>query len=245
MGGSCSDGQKRDWEESKDGKGEDGEGQGPKESDKIGEEDAKWVINKVAQNVKNWNTQWGDKPGGLERWAQSILNPQVDWRTWLRNTISRSVEFVRGQFFTSYKAHSRRRHPNFILPGKVSPNPRITIIVDTSGSMSDDLLGNCLSEVQGVLKSVPVSHITVVAGDTHVGSKSTIRNINQVKLVGGGGTDMGALVEANVEGTDVIIVLTDGYTPWCQPVKPRVIACVFSDEPVPSWIDTIRIRPDT
>jgi hypothetical protein len=56
---------------------------------------------------------------------------------------------------------------------------------------------------------------------------------------------MGAIIEENWEGNDLVIVVTDGYTPWCDPIPKKVIACVLTDENVPSWIDVVRIKADS
>jgi predicted metal-dependent peptidase len=68
-----------------------------------------------------------------------------------------------------------------------------------------------------------------------------------VELGGGGGTDMRVGIEKALAGRDrpqVVIVLTDGYTPWPEESPScRLIAALVGDgapEP-PGWVETVRI----
>jgi Mg-chelatase subunit ChlD len=71
-----------------------------------------------------------------------------------------------------------------------------------------------------------------------------------VKLLGGGGTDMGAGLAAAVElapRPDLIIVLTDGRTPWPARAPDRAKVVVGLLDPagsVPGWARSVTIEPD-
>lgn len=228
-GGSCSDGERREWE----GEGTD--------NDAKSEDEGDFIIRKTASNIIN--SPPGNTPVSMKLWAQKVLEPKYDWRSKLRNLSNAVLNPIRGQLRTSFKFPSRRSG-EFIWPGKYNPNPKVLVIVDTSGSMGG-LLESCMAEVKGILRSIPSRNITFVSGDTTTSTKKKIRNVNQATLGGGGGTDMGAIIQENWEGNDLVIVITDGYTPWCEPIPKKVIACVLTDELVPSWIDEVRIKPDS
>ena len=228
FGGSCSDGVDREWEESGDS------------NNAKSEQEADFIIEKTARDIKSCGI--GDMPASLKIWADKVLQSKVDWRAKLRNVTNAVINPIRGTMRSSFKFPSRRSG-EFIWPGKYNPNPNVLVIHDTSGSMNG-LEADCLAEVKGILKSVPSKNITYVCGDTQTANKKKVRKIEDVDMSGGGGTDMGAIIEQNWKGNDLVIVITDAYTPWCKPIPKKVICCAMTDEPVPSWIETIRVKPE-
>ncbi len=134
------------------------------------------------------------------------------------------------------------------LPSPISPVPRATVIVDTSGSMGSKELAQALGVVEQGLRSVPSGGIRVLAGDRCVQSAQKVFRADQVELKGGGGTDMGRLIEQAADerpAPDAIVVVTDGWTRWPKSkVRPRVVACL-TEQPssdsykVPDWITTV------
>lgn len=234
-GGSGSDGDKKEWE--KDAEGENG-------NDAVGEEESNIIIQRVAKAIKHC-TEPGSLSAGMKRWAEDELEPKVDWRKPLRSVISHSLDMVRGLLFRSFRFPSRRQD-ELILPGTAQPNPKVAVIIDTSGSMYDELLSQCLAEIKGLLRVVK-NGVTYISGDTHTCAKGKTNNVKGVKLEGGGGTDMGRIIEENQKGYDLIIVLTDGYTGWCDKIKPKVVACIvtgddFNYTAPPSWITTVYVK---
>ena len=136
------------------------------------------------------------------------------------------------------------------MPRHVQPAPDVTVVVDTSGSMSDRDLGLALGAIQQGLRTVPGDRLEVISGDTRVAECQKVFSVRQVALAGGGGTDMGAIVEEicrRRKAPDVIVVVTDGYTPWpSRPVRPTVVAAltrVHEAWGVPEWIHKVEICP--
>ena len=138
-----------------------------------------------------------------------------------------------------------------VLPALRRPVPEVAVVCDTSGSMTDDLLSEVLAEVQGILRGVGVRDrgLRVLACDVVVHAARRVSNASQVELVGSGGTNMGAGIEAAARGRPrpgVIVVLTDGYTPW--PNEPPkgctvVVGLLGAAAPwPPAWARTVRIE---
>ena len=118
------------------------------------------------------------------------------------------------------------------------------IIVDTSGSVSEDEITELLSEVEGIARVNGVAQgISIIPCDSEVGEIQKLRSVHgvaEIKLTGGGGTDMGVGIAAAIKLKPipkVVIVLTDGYTPWPESLDPRVdslIVCCSAEESIAS-----------
>jgi predicted metal-dependent peptidase len=194
-------------------------------------------------------------PGEWARWVERILEPTVPWQQVLAASVRRSVGWASGRADYTYGRMSRRQgaFPRIVLPGMTRPVPNVAVVVDTSGSVDDTLLSQALGEVDGALAAVGVagSRISVLACDAAVHAVSRVRSARDVALGGGGGTDLRVGIDSACRlrpRADVIIVLTDGYTPWPdrQPAV-AVIAGVLGRHgwplpPTPSWTTRIECR---
>jgi predicted metal-dependent peptidase len=204
----------------------------------------------VAQQVLA-GKQAGDVPAGLLRWAADVLTPKVDWRRALAAELRKAVADTAGAVDYSYRRPSRRAAAagNVVLPALRRPVPEVAVVCDTSGSMSDDLLAASLAEVEGLLGALGLARrLRVLACDTAVGAAQRITSARQVELVGGGGTDMGAGIAAAAAlrpRPAVIVVLTDGYTPWPDgaPRGTKVVIGLLGDDApdAPDWARAIRV----
>ncbi len=163
----------------------------------------------------------GSQPGEWSRWVEQVLEPKVSWQQVLSSSVRRAVAFTAGSTHPTYRRLSRRQaaSPRAVLPGSQRAVPAVAIVVDTSGSMDDGLLAQALGEVDGVLQSLgtAVGTVQVYSCDAAVSAASTVRRARDLQLVGGGGTDLRVGITAAVAGRprpEVVIVLTDGDTPW-------------------------------
>ncbi|MGI8808377.1 MAG: vWA domain-containing protein, partial [Acidimicrobiales bacterium] len=163
----------------------------------------------------------GRLSAGWRRWAEDMLDPKVDWRRVLAAEIRKGLSTVSGRVDYTYRRPSRRASasPDIVMPALERPVPEVLILCDTSGSMGDEELATVLAEVDGLLKGVGLARnrVRVMAVDAAVQSVQSVTNARQINLVGGGGTDMGAGLAAAVRlrpRPSVIVVLTDGMTPW-------------------------------
>lgn len=170
----------------------------------------------------------GDVPGGLVRWANEQLQPpKVPWQSKLARTARRAVTFKAGA--TDYRRDrvARRQAAYGVLPGTPllpalrAPVPKVSVVIDTSGSMGDAELNRALSETAAVLKVA--QRVEFLASDAKVHEVRSVQNIRDVRklMVGGGGTDFRPVFTALDKAKhrpDVVVFITDGIGP--APVEP-------------------------
>lgn len=204
---------------------------------------------RVAVDYRGHITTRGTEPGELTRWIRHVNQPVVPWRQVLSSAVRRSISWAAGQEDFTYARRSRRQAatPQVILPGMHRPVPNVALVVDTSGSVDDGLLAQALAEVDGALtgSGVPGAQVSVVACDAAVHAVSRVRSSREVVVAGGGGTDLRVGIAAAVAGRprpDVVVVLTDGYTPWPTdpPVRTSMVIGLLARTgdplpPTPAW----------
>lgn len=203
-------------------------GNGKDKAPGLGDAEADLLRKQVAREIQAASQQRGNVPAGWKRWADAILEPPtVPWQKELRAMVSNAMTMARGCADYSYAKPSRRgSFAGVIQPAMVRPDPDAAVVIDTSGSMGDDLLAAALCEIQGILRACGQRRIPVLCCDAAVsGGVQRVSSALQVQLSGGGGTDMGVgIAEAEKLRASVIIVLTDGYTPWPQqPPKSQLV----------------------
>lgn len=196
----------------------------------------------------------GSVPGTILRWAQALAQPKVDWRKRLAHLIRSGLakaSLDRQDY--SFRRLSRRtlsalaQGPRSTLhPALQAPAPEVLVVVDTSGSVQGTELEQALSELQGLLQAAQVP-VTVAAGDVDLAWIGQVSRVDQVQLVGGGGTDMGRVLDQVLAKTkkvfDLVVVLTDGWTPWPKEKPCRAPIIVVSwDLEGPSWAETVLLK---
>ncbi|MDZ7378135.1 MAG: VWA-like domain-containing protein [candidate division KSB1 bacterium] len=131
----------------------------------------------------------------------------------------------------------------------VRRSPRAAVIVDTSGSMSEYDLGAALGAVKNIIESTGHA-VDVFCADSEILTRVRTRSVREVKdvLKGGGGTDMATAIERVIKERNkpsVIVVLTDGITPWPirKPSVPIIVGLIGDGEyPPPKWARVVRIK---
>jgi len=154
----------------------------------------------------------GTLPSGLERMITKMLAPKIPWQEVL-------TRFVTSQAKDDYTFKSPNRrfvHAGLYLPTLNNPRlDNIGIIVDTSGSISEEQLNEFASEMQSIMHLYPGTEAEVLYVDTEVANHQTM-DAEDFALVpkGGGGTDFAPGFEWFDEhkiDPACIIYFTDGY----------------------------------
>jgi predicted metal-dependent peptidase len=207
------------------------------------------VAEAVRERAKQRQTP--NKTNGWTRWAEAIEGPGLDWRSELRRWFRASTAATRGRNDYSYSRPSRRTVSGVVLPGLIAHPPLVAIIVDTSGSMSDQMVGRAWNEVLAAIRSVGVRRhqVRVYSTDT-VATRVAVASMGKrVPLIGGGGTDLREGITAAIRDRPkpgLIVVFTDGETPWPdqRPSCPVTIVLLRQggvDITTPSWARTVTI----
>ncbi|GAB7046806.1 vWA domain-containing protein [Catenuloplanes indicus] len=219
----------------------------------VGATEAQTLRRQAAEAMRAHQRGRGTLPAGWQRWSSQILEPTVDWRQILAGTVRSAVAWASGAVDYTYRRPSRRStaQRGVVLPGLRRPMPGVAVVVDTSGSMSGADLAAAMAEIAGVLRQVGIggNRVAVLACDAAVATTQRIARVEDLTLTGGGGTDMRAGITAAAAlplAPDVIIVLTDGDTPWpAEPPPARLIAALVGHRaaPPPSWATVVQVGP--
>jgi predicted metal-dependent peptidase len=245
--GSGADGQERGYEEGEPGPDNPMSG--------LSEIEARMVRKEVAKEIREAVKNRGNVPGGWKLWADEELGvPKYDWRSELRKVLSRSIHTIPGDSVRTFRRLSRRCSAighKAILPSHRDSAPQVCIVQDTSGSMGVDNMRSSLEETKGLLKAVQAG-VTYINCDAAADKAQAVTSVRNIDLHGGGGTDMRVGIKAALDSypdPDVIILFTDGYTPWPDNKLPKGIqlvvclvgqsACDAND--VPSWCKVVKI----
>lgn len=204
--GSGADGLERDWDLGADG------------AHGLGDQERDAVRFCVAQGI---TARPGNVPKGWQRWAQEAFHPPQPWRALLGAAVRSAASGPGvGEDYT-YGRPSRRSAslPGIILPSLRRRPPRVCVVIDTSGSVSDAELGSAMLEVAAIGRAVGGRRdmVTVLSCDAAARVAVPLCRAEGIPLVGGGGTDLRtgfAKALLTNPRPDVIVVLTDGQTPW-------------------------------
>lgn len=170
----------------------------------------------------------GQLSGNLERLVNNLLHPQVPWPELLREYMTRIV-----QDDESWSRRNRRFN-HVYLPARHSVRMKEFIVIgDTSGSITQQDLDKVAAEVNAVADLVRPERIRAVWADTKVKHEEVFEQGDELKLkpMGGGGTDMRVpLRYVEQYDPEVVVMITDGYTPWItEPTPYPLIVCCTTD----------------
>ncbi|MEV3855619.1 VWA-like domain-containing protein [Streptomyces sp. NPDC050095] len=197
----------------------------------------------------------GDAPQGWRRWAAEAFHPPQPWRELLGAALRSAASGPGGGENHSYRRPSRRSAsvPRVLLPSLRRVPPRVCVVIDTSGSVSDAELGSALLEVAAIARAVGGRRdlVSVISCDAAAGVAASLCRAEHLELIGGGGTDLRsgfARALRSGHGPDVIVALTDGWTPWpaVQPPCRTVVGLFhrpghYDRTPPPSWARVVTI----
>lgn len=158
----------------------------------------------------------GRIPAGIKRLISDFTEPKMDWRQLLRM----NIQSIFKSNFSFARPNRKSQHSGAILPGMMNEETiDVSISIDMSGSISDAMAKDFLSEVKGIMDEYVDFKLDIWCFDTEIYNYAQFTGDNadeimDYKCAGGGGTDF----EANwtfMKDQDInpkkFIMFTDGY----------------------------------
>ena len=124
----------------------------------------------------------GSLPAGIEQEISTILEPEVDWRHALWKYVGKTP--------ADFDDLDRRFiYKGLYLESLLTEAVEVSVCIDTSGSVSDELLMQFTGELKGILRSYPNVKCSLFFADTDLAGPYEIDRIEQMpKAIGRGGT---------------------------------------------------------
>ncbi len=167
-------------------------------------------LEKLRKSLAQQSTSYGNSSLADQRNISDIGNaiPLINWTRLLKSAIKIDEDW-------SYL--NPELESGIIMP-TIDPIEKneTEIVLDTSGSIDDDLLRNFLRECKNILKE---SKVKVGCFDTKFYGFSEVKSskdIENLKFQGGGGTDFDAAVNAFSKNANNKIIFTDGWASMPQ-----------------------------
>lgn len=188
----------------------------------------------------------GTVPAGVERIINELKNPILDWRTILNDFVQEDI-----CDYSFSPPDKRMEDSPFFLPDfneKDESAKNLLFMIDTSGSMSNDAITDCYSEIYGAIQQFN-GKLTGKLGffDAVVVEPVPFEDEDEFKIIrpkGGGGTSFHIIFDYVREKMQddlpvSIIILTDGYAPYPDETAAMDIPVLWiinnKDAQAPSW----------
>jgi predicted metal-dependent peptidase len=158
-----------------------------------------------------------EKPANLERHYPKSRS-SVNWRAQLERFVLRGA-----QDYVWNPPDRRMMAHDLIYPSLAGNVLRIAVAVDTSGSISLELIGKFMAEVKAMTRAHPQISGLVLYADASVNGVHDLLRAPPPSVRGGGGTGFDPVfreLERRREIVQVLVYLTDGQ-PVAWPTRPR------------------------
>jgi len=172
------------------------------------------IKDKVKQSVR----RAGNIPGEAKELVDAILKePTIPWQHLVKMFSNRVLSSTRS---CSWKRKNRRTSCEYIPGKKRNWETDLVLIIDVSGSVSAEDFIEFKSEIKQIFSLV--KSLVIIMVDGKIQAEYTLRNIDQIELIGRGGTCfIPALERAKELNPGGIIFFTDGYPcdGWGDPMN--------------------------
>ena len=173
----------------------------------------------------------GNLPGDLVSIVSEMNKSQVNWKQQLRQM------FVSTQKSIKEATRKRRnRRYGILQPGsKRKPKLKVTVAVDTSGSMLGEPLKHAWAELTAIYNSFPDIEIIVIEADCVVQNIYEFDPKNTPEFKGAGGTSYSPAIKKAAEMKTELLIFIGDMDAADKPEKPKfpVVWCVTGNSNPP------------
>jgi predicted metal-dependent peptidase len=197
----------------------------------------------------------GNLPAGLKRLVGSVLDPKVAWQDIIRTTINRTFGQDGYDWSNADKRMMTRPDPMFFARSSSFGSGTIAIGVDTSGSITNDMVDRFFGEMGGIIADLNPAKFIVIWCDAKVDRVDILDEptdlvdlkqlIDNEGFGGGGGTDFRPVFkEIDELGLEVdgLVFFTDlyGSFPDRAPEYPVIWASINNGKG--PWGETVHVE---
>ncbi len=209
-------------------------------------------LRSASQNIriKESSNNCGNIPLCAQRVLQELSKAQTDWRTLLTDFVQEEV--LDYSFNPPDKRYSESDFfiPDFNVSYDLVPG-NVLFMIDTSGSVSDDMIARAYSEIKGAIDQFDgkiTGHLgffdaSVVPAQPFVDLDTLLKILPR----GGGGTSFHAVfdyVDSLEEKPTSIVILTDGEARFPKEERAKgipVLWLIIDNKITPPWGKTARV----
>lgn len=152
----------------------------------------------------------GKFPGHLKTLVGEILQPKLDWKTILRDMVTSCAK----NDYRLIPPNMKHLYRGIYLPGTTGEEINIAVVIDTSGSISDEEIKKFLAEIKGICDAYTDFTIHLLSCDARIHQRWELHPFDPLptEFTGRGGTSfVEPIVECAKLDITSLFYLTDGY----------------------------------
>ena len=202
------------------------------------------VTNTVIRAVHHMQAEGHTVPAEIAIAIEKLINPKLNWKEILYQYIDAKVKED-----SSWRKPNRRYQPAFYLPTRYTDAlENLTVAIDTSGSMTLDMLQEILSEIQYINETIKPTNLTILDCDADIHNIYKVDHNDHIltyKFSGGGGTSFYPVIDYCKEhDTNLLVYFTDLDAQQITEKQdyPIIWVCSTNHAPAPTGI-TIYANP--
>jgi predicted metal-dependent peptidase len=186
----------------------------------------------------------GKLPGSLKRFIDEITTTKADWRA----VLWRFVTEIAREDYSYARVNRKFASLGIFLPGLYSQSMGLFVdAIDTSGSITNEILKKFGSEISAIKDAVRPERIVNIYCDAAVNHVDEFEQNDELTFAphGGGGTDFRppfAYIEEHALEPKCMVYLTDGYGPFPDAPPRYPVLWLMTTDVQPPWGEVVRIE---